>query len=392
MEKSRIKEATLAISQSLGIDLEVIVNDVQLESQQKFRLIYEKVLTALLTKWMQNDEKGELGLPADFNVKNFVEAQLATLPVDDSPMVGSGTMQCIPNLLLMPKLVEEVKRAKGDEVTVIVEKLFDMTTAVLQNDRLDVEDLANIMVKGGLFAISLAGGIAAIATLATLTAASSGAMIIAAMMGATVARGAIIGSFLSFIYSLFSCGKLLDRSFFGIVLNDTDKDLLIPDWKNDSNAKSRYSGIYCRNGWLSGLVVDDYNSGKTAVIGKRENVEIEDIESGKTKIEHYCYCGLYLLEKKGLSDGSEGIFRFKMDNVKFDQSVACPLVSHNRMYTSFNHTDKSLYAAESNVANEWKKKKGDELLYGKSTKGGVSVTYSLNKLSDSPAYGITTVE
>lgn len=392
MENSRIKEAMSAISQSLGIDLEVIVNDAQLEPQQKFRLIYEKVLTALLTKWMKNDEKGELGLPPDFCVKDFVAGQLGALPVAGEAMATGRTMQDIPNLLLMPKLVEEVKRAKGKEVDVVVTKLFDLSTAVLQNDRFDLEDLANITVKLGLFAISLAGGVAAIATLATLTGASSGALVIAAVAGATVAGGAIIGSFLAFIYSLYTSGILLDRSFFGVVLNDTDKDLSIPDWKSDSNAKSRYSGIYCRNGWLSGLMVDNYNGAQVAVIGKRENVETEDIESGKTKIEHYCYCGLYLLEKKGLSDGSEGIFRFKIDNVKFDQSATCPLASHNRMYTSFNHTDETMYAAESHVANEWKKKKEDELLYGKATKEGICVTYSLNKLTNSPAYGITTVE
>ena len=68
MENNRIKESILAINQSLGIDLDVIVNDTRLESQEKFQLTYEKVLTALLTKWIQNDTKGELSLPQDFNV------------------------------------------------------------------------------------------------------------------------------------------------------------------------------------------------------------------------------------------------------------------------------------------------------------------------------------
>ena len=36
MENNRIKESISAVNQSLGIDLEVIVNDAQLESQKKF--------------------------------------------------------------------------------------------------------------------------------------------------------------------------------------------------------------------------------------------------------------------------------------------------------------------------------------------------------------------
>ena len=45
MENNRIKESISAVNQSLGIDLEVIVNDAQLESQKKFKLTYEKVLS-----------------------------------------------------------------------------------------------------------------------------------------------------------------------------------------------------------------------------------------------------------------------------------------------------------------------------------------------------------
>lgn len=78
--------------------------------------------------------------------------------------------------------------------------------------------------------------------------------------------------------------------------------------------------------------------------------------------------------------------------MKFDLDATCPFVSNNRLYSSFNYIGKPLYAADSDVANEWKKKEDDELLYGKAAKGGICVTYSLNKLRDSPAYGITTVE
>lgn len=382
MEKSRIKEATLAISQSLGIDLEVIVNDVQLESQQKFRLIYEKVLTALLTKWMQNDTKGELGLPQDFNVKDFVATQLTSLPTTGEEIATGGTMQAIPNLLLMPELVEKVKRAKGKEVETIVISLFDMTMAILQNDRFNVMDAAEQFVKAEILAVSIIGGVTALITLASSTTALP---VIAASAGLLAAGVLIITSFLSFIYSLFTSGILFNRSFFGIVLNDTDKDLSIPDWKNESNAKSRYSGIYCRHGWLSGLMIDDYNGGQAAVVGKR----------GEAQDQCYCYCGLYLLEKNTGATGSEGFFRFEINSVKLDMNATCPMSYDNRLYTSFDHTNESLYKANSNVANEWKdkkKKSKDEALYGKVSAKGVSAIYSLNKLTGSPAYGITIVE
>lgn len=310
---------------------------------------------------------------------------MGSLPTTGEEIATSGTMQAIPNLLLMPELVEKVKRAKGKEVETIVNTLFDMTTTILQNDRFDVMDIANISVKFGIFAVSLIGGAAAIVTLASLSATTSGAIVLAAVAGATAAGATIIFSFLAFIYSLFTCGILFDRSFFGIVLNDTNRDLSIPDWKNESNAKSRYSGIYCRHGWLSGLMIDDYNGGQAAVVGKR----------GEVQDQHYCYCGLYLLEKNFGATGSEGFFRFEINSVKFDMNATCPMSYDNRLYTSFDHTNESLYKANSNVANEWKdkkKKSKDEALYGKVSAKGVSAIYSLNKLTGSPAYGITIVE
>ncbi len=382
MENNRIKESILAINQSLGIDLDVIVNDARLESQEKFQLTYEKVLTALLTKWIQNDTKGELSLPQDFNVKDFVATQLASLPTTGEEIATGGTMQAIPNLLLMPELVEKVKRAKGKEVETIVISLFDMTMAILQNDRFNVTDVAEQFVKAEILAVSIIGGVTALITLASST---TGLPVIAAGAGLLAAGVLIITSFLSFIYSLFTSGILFNRSFFGIVLNDTDKDLSIPDWKNESNAKSRYSGIYCRHGWLSGLMIDDYNGGQAAVVGKR----------GEVQDQCYCYCGLYLLEKNFGATGSEGFFRFEISSVKFDMNATCPMSYDNRLYTSFDHTNESLYKANSNVANEWKdkkKKSKDEALYGKVSAKGVSAIYSLNKLTGSPAYGITIVE
>lgn len=132
-------------------------------------------------------------------------------------------------------------------------------------------------------------------------------------------------------------------------------------------------------------MIDDYNGGQAAVVGKR----------GEVQNQHYCYCGLYLLEKNFGATGSEGFFRFEINSVKFDMNATCPMSYDNRLYTSFDHTNESLYKANSNVANEWKdkkKKSKDEALYGKVSAKGVSAIYSLNKLTGSPAYGITIVE
>ena len=101
-----------------------------------------------------------------------------------------------------------------------------MTMAILQNDRFNVTDVAEQFVKAEILAVSIIGGVTALITLASSTTALP---VIAAGAGLLAAGVLIITSFLSFIYSLFTSGILFNRSFFGIVLNDTDKDLSIPD-------------------------------------------------------------------------------------------------------------------------------------------------------------------
>ncbi|OLA07298.1 MAG: hypothetical protein BHW19_00580 [Eubacterium sp. 38_16] len=70
------KDSVAALNRSLGINLEEIINDQQLNDDQKFNAIYGKILTALLNKWIKNDTTGELGLPKDFNVDEFVKQQV----------------------------------------------------------------------------------------------------------------------------------------------------------------------------------------------------------------------------------------------------------------------------------------------------------------------------
>lgn len=364
------KDSVAALNRSLGINLEEIINDPQLNDDQKFNAIYGKVLTALLNKWINNDTSGQLGLPEGFNVDEFVKQQVAT--------VTETKIQPIANIMLMPDYVKELKTAKGPMVTTVVNNLFNLTTAIAQNERFDVKSIAVLMVECGALAISITGAIAATAALvAAIPATPLLAPTMAAAAGLVAAGAGVVSSFVSLLITIFTSPNIMERSFFGTVLNDTDDDLLIPNWKADQ-AKKKMAGIYCRHGKVTNLMIDKSGTNQGAIVGKRSLIEDK----------YYCNCGLYLVERNKGFTGTESLFRFDLNNSKFDVYSVCPVKADNGLDVSFSYVNKDMYDATTAIANEWSKHK---YLVHEAKGNGFKVTTSLNDARHSPTYGIVCV-
>ena len=367
MNKYDDKDSVAALNCSLGINLEEIINDPQLNDDQKFNAIYCKVLTALLNKWIKNDTSGQLGLPEGFNVDEFVKQQVAG--------ASNTEVKYIPNILVVPNYAKQLKDARNSDVATEVTNLFKMADTVINSHCYDVDSVANVMLEFGVLAFSIVGAAAAYEVML--------ASFIAEPFSAVVTAGAVAGLIsMSFaaaasFFALLSAISI-NRSFYGIVLNDTDHDLLIPGW-DCIQGNDKMEGIYSRHGKVSGLMVDGYAGEHKAIVGKRTVIENNKL----------CCCGLYQMDKNKLSGtGSESLMRFDSDNTKFDLYSSCPLHGNNVLDISFDYVDKKMYEATSQIANEWKKNKST---YYKKDKNGLTVSSSLNSTSGSPAYGIVCV-
>lgn len=371
MNENVINNPKEAIRQALGIDINEIMNDPQLDDDQKFSAVYGQILTALLNKWIKNDTTGELGLPEGFNVDEFVKQQVARASATD--------VTPISNMLITPNYAKQLKKAKGLAVTTEVINLFNLANAVVNNQRFDAKAIALLMVEAGVLAISLVGAVAAIATLiAQLPISELIAPVVAAGAGLIAAGLTVVASFFSFILTIVSTLPIVNRSFYGIVLNDTDNDLLVPDW-NGIQGKKKMAGIYSRHGKVSHLMIDGYDGGKNAIVGKRTVI----------KGESYCNCGLYQMDKNTVAlTGSESLIRFDWNNTKFDVYSSCPLKGDNALDLSFSYVGIDMYDATTKIANEWKKHK---FLFHEKRGKGISVSSSLNGAGSAPAYGIVCV-
>lgn len=382
MNKYDDKDSVAALNRSLGINLEEIINDPQLNDDQKFKAIYGKVLTALLTKWINNDTTGELGLPEGFNVDEFVKQQVTG--------ASKTEVDYIPNILVVPNYAKELKNARGDEVRKQVVNLFNLAHTVINSHRFDVNSVAQMMFGAGVLALNLIGAVASVAALggaiavaiATLGGASPVALpaAVLAIAGVFAAGAGVVATGFAELASIFAflATISINRSFYGIVLNDTDHDLLIPGW-DCIQGNDKMEGIYSRHGKVSGLMVDGYAGEHKAIVGKRTVIENNKL----------CCCGLYQMDKNTLSaTGSESLMRFDWDNTKFDLYSSCPMHGSNALDISFDYVGKKMYEATTKIANEWKK---DKLTYHKKSKNGLNVSSSLNKTSGSPAYGVVCV-
>lgn len=376
------KDSVAALNRSLGINLEEIINDQQLNDDQKFNAIYGKVLTALLTKWINNDTSGQLGLPEGFNVDEFVKQQVAG--------ASNTEVKYIPNILVVPDYAKKLKDAREDEVRKQVVNLFNLAHTVINSHRFDVDLVAQMMFGAGVMAFTFLGvatsavafGAAIAAAIATFGGASPAVLpaAVIALAGVFATGAGLVATGFTEVASIFAflASISINRSFYGIVLNDTDHDLLIPGW-DCIQGNDKMEGIYSRHGKVSGLMVDGYGGEQKAIVGKRTVVENNKL----------CCCGLYQMDKNKLSGtGSESLMRFDWDNTKFDLYSSCPLHGNNVLDISFDYVDKRMYEATSQIANEWKKNKST---YYKKDKNGLTVSSSLNSKSGSPAYGIVCV-
>ena len=147
------KDSVAALNRSLGINLEEIINDQQLNDDQKFNAIYGKILTALLNKWIKNDTTGELGLPKDFNVDEFVKQQVAGASVTD--------VDYISNISILPEYAQKLKDARDSDVKTEVDNMFKMAHMVINSHSFNVDAIANIILDCGVLALSLAGTLVA---------------------------------------------------------------------------------------------------------------------------------------------------------------------------------------------------------------------------------------
>ena len=390
MEKN-IKELIERMEAKFGIDLQSIIQDETMSIEEKRERFHKTLLSAKL-KSIQKENKAAT-ISANFDVDEFVNNSKASASGDAlaAENWGASKFTQLPIISVLPDVAKTLSGMSNSEVKEYVEKLFRMSGELMDNAT-DETSFAVMMVEFGVLAVSLVavGGMgvalgAAIA--ATVLSGGSAAFIVAAAVG--VAAAGLIAC-IDAIIMIISTFVLPDRSFHGLLINNTKCDLFVEEYSVDVGESNKDKGIYLNHGTAEALMWNKEPIDNTVIQENPVNIPQMTFE-GETHI--LSHIGLFTFSKLRSTYGSEGIIRFNFSNQRLDLSAACPLSNDNRMMLSVKpeFTKKSL--GDSNVAlwKEWDRVEKGNMLQYKEKATGITLTSAVSDLRNSPAYGIATV-
>lgn len=192
-----------------------------------------------------------------------------------------------------------------------------------------------------------------------------------ATLPAAVRAGVGASDILEFVNMIAELFKKLmedEKKCIGLIVNDTDHDIEVTNWKLGFDDEDPSSGLYLPHGRMEEFMHDNTVS---------PAVQIKKRSGG------YAYCGLYLMTKRDCAlVGAECTMRLtlKGGGPVIDYLSCCPYTQDNRVNLAVNSS-----AALSEVHETLYRDKQKEVV---KTAGTITATARVNSYTGSPSYCI----
>ena len=364
MENRETLEMVKKIEGRFGIDLQAIMNDEQSSQEEKLERFYRTLLTATLERFAQGEEKN--GLSADFDVQKFVDEQC---------QIMKGETSLISVISYEEKYAKKLATLRGGEITAYVRDIFAAAGQIIDKGD-NTEAIAEIMINASIIAVGILGAAAAVVA---ISAATGGVATAAAVLAGIAVSVELV---ISFFTLLFSISAIMDKSFFGVVANNTGVDLIVKNGTGDFSNGKKNDGVRITHG-VVGSLMHNCEDKQNPVSIPRQCVNDEGVKLS--------YVGLFNFDKKVGFLGSEGIIRFRHGKNTADMHSGCPMSNNNRMIISKDFASKNLDGSNSALIDKWGKL-GKEWYEETDNSNGAKIKYTsaVMGLRGSPAYGIAT--
>lgn len=283
----------------LGVDVLPIFNSYALTDKEKISKASSLLIEATFLKAYEQNETWFMEDKSEFSLDAAIEIE--------------------PNMVILEKDAKIIETYKGGQVYDYVYTLTKRLEAMAEATQ--AEQLASLMIQGGITAIgykllkALAGNWTKGVSLYSALTKS-----IVAVGTKTVVAAAVI-LLVAFIFYLF---KANPKKILGLVLNNTDNNLFVKDFRDPNNK----GDLYMRHGVMENFMEDseDGPSSRKVQIIKREYY-------GKDNEKNMVQMGVYFANRSAGLRGSEGIMVFSsMENAnfKFAHMFAVPYTKDNR--------------------------------------------------------------
>lgn len=275
---------------------------------------------------------------------------------------AANTCGEICNLLYSRAYAQRFVNATGQEIVKAIESISEARNYISHHP-LDANAVATDLIKSHMEAVSVRGGDAVTKAL------KNGADLHAAVLAGVGVSD--IAGFVQMICELFQKLMEKEKKCIGLIVNDTDFDIQVKNWKLGFNEEDSRSDLYLPHGRMQDFMSD--NTVSPAVqIRKRSGNNV--------------YCGLYLMTKRDSAlVGVESTMRLTL--IGSGQTISylscCPYTQDNRVNLRANRAEPL-----SKLHDEmYSDKRKDAVV----TAGTITAQARVNSYGGSPSYCILSI-
>jgi hypothetical protein len=297
-----------SLNQDVGVDIRPILLDTTRSQTQRHRTAATLLLEALFERAENSPHREQWATP-----EGSEDRQLLRL-------LSSGDVDIEPNMLIKASNVEHLKKKSGNDIK---DYLYSLTKRFENMAKeTDAGMLAVQIIGGGLFSVGVSMAIQTYKAWKTAESLLSALQIGIKNIGMKTAIAAIVIALVSLLTWLIVENP---KKFLGMVINDTDTNLVVNDWRKGVDG-GKGGDLYLRHGAMRSFP-QDYEEGEydqLLQINKR-------IYFGKANPKNAAYAGIFFAEKNNGLYGTEGIaiYSAKDGARMFAHAFACPYGEDN---------------------------------------------------------------
>ena len=295
------------LNTTFGVDLKSIFENDTLSNEQKVRKARVLLLEGILNEFDYSVSDVDLTSASDFDEDAFLT------------LLSEGA-DIEPNFSLLEKDAQYLMSLTGDDIKTY---LFNLTKRF--------ENMATARTPGQLAIELVAGGLLSVgvpAAINTIKALKAGSTVLNAVragimgIGMKTAIAAVVIALATLLLFLFLDNP---KKILGMVINDTDSNLIVKDWKKGVNG-NKNGDLFMAHGHMADFMEDNENGLGSPAIQIRSKINF-----GAGDKENVVFAGIYFANRNFGLRGAEGvmIFSSKTSALRFAHMFAVPYVNDN---------------------------------------------------------------
>lgn len=225
--------------EALNVDLRKYYANEKLNADDRINNISREIAHGILSKWPRGDHTKDFVLPNDFNVDDFIQAEFK-----------DNTVRPLTNLLFSKEVATNLKYATDDDIKKLLTNIYTLCQN-MADDAGNREKIVSDMIKCGIYAFDSHSGTVASGALKIIKFLPD--LVNASIISAGVA---LVVLAVVVITTIFIELLLANKEGLGLVINDSDRNITVWEWKNGFDGGEDQSDLFMKHGKMVEFMQD----------------------------------------------------------------------------------------------------------------------------------------